>query len=172
MLLGQRITVWTDHQNLIRDSLGRDCDRVMRWNLLLQEFNPTVKYIKGVDNTVADAVSRLDYCPKTNPHPEDELNENGDWKHKYNYMIKLMTHYQDQEEADNEAETAAIGPQYKEVLAHVFQVDKEDEDTIYPITTQEIIDAQRSDPKLKKLFKRPNKRSGITAVDIDNETIL
>ena len=172
MLLGQRITVWTDHQNLIRDSLGRDCDRVMRWNLLLQEFNPTVKYIKGVDNTVADAVSRLDYCPKTNPHPEDELNEDGDWKHKYNYMIKLMTHYQDQEEADNEAETAAIGPQYKEVLAHVFQVDKEDEDTIYPITTQEIIDAQRSDPKLKKLFKRPDKRSGITAVDIDNETIL
>ena len=29
MLLGQRITVWTDHQNLIRDSLNRDCDRVM-----------------------------------------------------------------------------------------------------------------------------------------------
>ena len=37
MLLGQRITVWTDHQNLICDSLGRDCDRVMRWNLLLQD---------------------------------------------------------------------------------------------------------------------------------------
>ena len=75
--------------------------------------------------------------------------------------MKLMTHYQDQEEVDDEAETVANGPRYKEVLAHVFQVEKEEEDTIYPITTQEIVDAQRSDPKLKKLFERPDKRRGI-----------
>ena len=86
--------------------------------------------------------------------------------------MKLMTHYQDQEEVDYEAETAADGPKYKEVLAHVFQVEKEEEDTIYPITTQEIVDTQRSDPKLKKLFKRPDKRRGIKPVRIDNETIL
>ena len=40
MLLGQRIVVWTDHQNLIRDSLGNNSDRVMRWNLLLQGVQP------------------------------------------------------------------------------------------------------------------------------------
>ena len=39
---------------------------------LLQEYNPTITYIKGEENTVADANLRLDYCPKTNPHPEDE----------------------------------------------------------------------------------------------------
>jgi hypothetical protein len=121
----------------------------MRWNLLLQEFNSTIKYIKGFDNTVADAVLRLDYCPKTNPHPGYELGDDGEWKYKWNNMMKLMTHYQDQEEVDDEAETVADGLKYKEVLAHVFQVEKEDKDTIYhPITTQELVDAQRSDPKL------------------------
>ena len=50
------------------------------------------------------------------------------------------------------------------------QVEKEEEDTIYSIMG--IVDAQRSDPKLKKLFERPDKRRRIKPVRIDNETIL
>ena len=177
MLLGQRIVVWTDHQNLIRDSLGNNSDRVMRWNLLLQEYNPDVRYIKGEENTVADAISRLDYCPKTNPHPEDELDDGGEWKHnfehvKWNNMMTLMSHYQHKEDVDDNEGIVAEGPRYKEVLAHVFQVQKEEEDNIYPVTTQEIADAQRADPKLKKLFKRPDYERGIKPVQVDDETIL
>ena len=35
-------------------------DRVMRWRLLLEEYGPTFKYIKGEKNIVADALSRQD----------------------------------------------------------------------------------------------------------------
>ena len=31
----------------------------MRWRILLEEFSPEIVYIKGNDNTVADALSRL-----------------------------------------------------------------------------------------------------------------
>eukprot|EP00804_Cyclotella_cryptica_P022800 CCRYP_005016-RA/>CCRYP_005016-RA protein AED:0.47 eAED:0.57 QI:0/0/0/1/0/0/2/0/126 len=63
MLWGQQITVYTDHKNLMQDALGLTSDRVYRWRLLLEEYGPTVVYIKGIHNTVADAISRLDYGP-------------------------------------------------------------------------------------------------------------
>ena len=33
--------------------------RVMRWRLILEEFGPDIKHIKGEDNVIADAISRL-----------------------------------------------------------------------------------------------------------------
>ena len=32
--------------------------------LLIEEFGITIKYIKGINNTVADALSRLEFTPK------------------------------------------------------------------------------------------------------------
>ena len=32
----------------------------MRWQLLIKEFGPTIEYIKGPKNIVADVLSRLD----------------------------------------------------------------------------------------------------------------
>ena len=72
MLFGQKIEVWTDHINLTRDALGMTSDRVFRWRLLIEEYGPDIRYIKGVDNTVADAISRLDYNPALNRHADDE----------------------------------------------------------------------------------------------------
>jgi hypothetical protein len=66
MLWGQRIIVYTDHKNLTRDGLGLTSDRVTRWRILLEEYAPEIIYIKGIHNTVADAISRLDYDPKLN----------------------------------------------------------------------------------------------------------
>jgi hypothetical protein len=63
MLWGQSIKVYTDHKNLTRDALGLTSDRV--W-LLLEEYAPEIVYIKGVHNTVADAISRLEYNPVQN----------------------------------------------------------------------------------------------------------
>eukprot|EP00804_Cyclotella_cryptica_P004378 CCRYP_006796-RA/>CCRYP_006796-RA protein AED:0.34 eAED:0.38 QI:0/0/0/1/0/0/3/0/249 len=57
MLWGQQITVYTDHKNLMQDALGLTSDRVYRWRLLLEEYGPTIVYIKGIHNTVADAIS-------------------------------------------------------------------------------------------------------------------
>jgi hypothetical protein len=57
MLWGQTIKVYTDHKNLTQDALGLTSDRVCRWRLLLEEFAPEIVYIKGIHNTVADAIS-------------------------------------------------------------------------------------------------------------------
>jgi hypothetical protein len=66
MLCGQDIKVFTDHKNLTREALGLTSDRVYQWRLLLEELAPKIVYIKGTHNTVADAISRLDYDPKIN----------------------------------------------------------------------------------------------------------
>jgi hypothetical protein len=65
MLWRQEMKVFTDHKNLTRDALGLTSDRV-RWRLLLDKYAPKIIYIKGIHNTVADAISRLDYNPKLN----------------------------------------------------------------------------------------------------------
>jgi hypothetical protein len=56
MLLGQNIMVYTDHKKLTRDALGLTSDRVYQWQLLLEEYTPQLIYIKGIYNTVADAI--------------------------------------------------------------------------------------------------------------------
>ena len=66
MLWGQRIKVFIDHKNLMQNALGMTSDRVYRWRLLLEEYGPEIEYIKGIDNTVADAMSRLEYDPNKN----------------------------------------------------------------------------------------------------------
>jgi hypothetical protein len=55
----------------MRDALGLNSDRVYRWRLLLvEEYGPEIVYIKGIHNTVADALSRLEFGPV----PEDREN--------------------------------------------------------------------------------------------------
>ena len=58
ILLGHRVIVHTDHKNLVCKHFNTD--RVMRWRLVLEEFGPELRYIKGEHNVVADALSRLD----------------------------------------------------------------------------------------------------------------
>ena len=57
ILLGQKIIVHTDHQNLTYKNFNTD--PVMRWRLILEEYGPDLQYIQGKKNVVADALSRL-----------------------------------------------------------------------------------------------------------------
>ncbi len=66
MLWGQDIKVYTDHKNLIRDALVLTSDRVYRWRLFLEEYAPKIIHVKGIHNTVADAILQLEYDPKLN----------------------------------------------------------------------------------------------------------
>ena len=61
ILLGQQIKVYTDHKNLTFSQFNTE--RVMRWRMVLEEYGPELIYIKGQDNVVADALSRLDLIP-------------------------------------------------------------------------------------------------------------
>jgi hypothetical protein len=58
ILLGQKIKVHTDHENLTYKNFNSDL--VMRWKLYIEEYSPELQYIKGTHNVVADALSLLD----------------------------------------------------------------------------------------------------------------
>ena len=57
ILYGQQLIVYTDHKNLTYKDFNTE--RVMRWHLIIEEFNPEIRYIKGEHNIVADSLSRL-----------------------------------------------------------------------------------------------------------------
>ncbi len=93
MLWGQQINVYTDHKNLRRDGLGLTSDRVTRWMILLEDYASEIIYIKGIHNTVADAISRLDYDPK--------LNSTNEYNHAMHVMSTNMEAPQDGRCAQN-----------------------------------------------------------------------
>ena len=67
LLRDRKFTIMTDHANLT--FLNNDSNpMVVRWSIALQELTYKIKFIPGVENTVADALSRL--CPNlTLPQP-------------------------------------------------------------------------------------------------------
>ena len=65
-LIGSPVTVFTDHSALKYLLKKQDAKaRLIRWILLLQEFNLRIKDKKGTDNVVADHMSRLSNAPSS-----------------------------------------------------------------------------------------------------------
>jgi hypothetical protein len=62
MLLGYPITIYSDHKNLIHDTeiTNMTSAKMIHWHLLIEEFGPIFKYIKGNENIEADQLSHLD----------------------------------------------------------------------------------------------------------------
>jgi hypothetical protein len=54
----------------MRDSIGLISDWVNQWRLLLEEYWPKIVYINGIHNTIADAISQLEYDPGVNQTAE------------------------------------------------------------------------------------------------------
>ena len=73
ILLGQQIKIYTDHKNLTFTQFNTE--RVLRWRMVLEEYGPELIYIKGQDNVVADALSRLDLIPDDESPPSKEHNQ-------------------------------------------------------------------------------------------------
>ena len=63
MLWGQTIMFYADHKNLMQDALGLISDQVYCCRLLLEEYGPTIMYIKDIHNTVADVISHWTMDP-------------------------------------------------------------------------------------------------------------
>jgi hypothetical protein len=134
MLWGQRIMVYMDHKALIQDALGLTSDRVYQWRLLLEEFGPKIMHIKGIQNTVAGAISRLDF----GPIQDDKAN----WMTLTKCWCRYTMH----------------APTEESTYTHQHQINMgfanhSKEDVIYPLTVKEIAQAQDDDAVLKKLSK-------------------
>ena len=71
ILFGYEIHVFSDHKNLVYEATLSESQRVMRWRLLLKEFGPHIHHISGIDNIVADTLSRLK-CTNIE-HNENEI---------------------------------------------------------------------------------------------------
>ena len=76
ILFGQEIVIYTDHKNLTYK--GFNTERVLRWRLLIEEYNPLILHKPSKDNVVADSLSRLpregDFLPvETNFHFQENF---------------------------------------------------------------------------------------------------
>ena len=59
-----------------------------RWRLIIEEYGPEIIHIKGKNNTVADAISRLDFTPKDETKNLDQKN----WMILTKRWCKFSTH--------------------------------------------------------------------------------
>eukprot|EP00644_Phytophthora_capsici_P003335 jgi/Phyca11/103147/e_gw1.7.1115.1 len=57
ILWGREIKVYTDHKNSVEATFRNM--QMLRWRLEIEEYGVTMIYIRGQDNIVADALSRL-----------------------------------------------------------------------------------------------------------------
>ena len=60
--------VYTDHKNLTSTNSNYSSDRILRQRLLVEEYGEEIIYVKGYNDVVADALSRL---PMESNHLED-----------------------------------------------------------------------------------------------------
>ncbi len=148
MLFGQDIKVFTDHKNLTGDAHGLTSDRVYFWRFLLEEYAPKIIYIKGIHNTVADAILQLNYEPKLNT-TNDYIHAmlGGEPEELCTQQWKLFAHHW-QSYNENSTPMQAYCFHINEVFASCTE-----EDEIYPLTTDEVAEAQWADASLKHLFK-------------------
>jgi hypothetical protein len=106
-------------------------------------------YKKGIHNTVADAILQLDYDPKLNKTNEytramlgvepEELSAR--WWRSFEH------HWQSYNKISMTMQVYCF--HMNEVFAN-----RSEEDEIYPLTTEEIAEAQSADASLKHLFRR------------------
>ena len=158
MLWGQLIKVYTDHKNLMQDALGLTSDRVYRWRLILEEYGPEIVYIKGIHNTVADAISRLDFNPQLNvTHECHHLRKLGytdahirhlHWK----TFTKQWVNYMSISHTDH-----LVMSNYNTLTMNSVFANRSEEEEIYPLTVTDIVKAQHEDKALNVYFSTKHK---------------
>ena len=105
--------------------MGLTSDRVYRWRLILEEYGPEIVYIKGIHNTIADAISRLDISLTP---PTTKVEERQNWMTFTKCWCEVTNSHNDSTST------------HEESMTHVF-ANCSDEGEIYPLTVTEIAEA-------------------------------
>ncbi len=133
---------------------------------MLEEYRPKIVYIKGIHNTVADAVLQLEYDPSVNKTAEsfhttkvrNKSSQRQCWITVSKNWCKLDI------DSDNLDSYTNKHDDWNLVFAH-----HEEEEEVYPLTLTGIADAQRKDQELKAYFKKnaimPQKDMGVQLIE-------
>lgn len=74
LLLGRHFLIRTDHQALIHlENVKETSGRLMRWSILLSDYDFSIQYKKGSTHTNADFLSRIRHQPKTPELETDQI---------------------------------------------------------------------------------------------------
>jgi len=68
--------------------MSRTRDQSYRWRIQLAEYNYTITYKRGSQNTIADALSRIGVVSKKH-YRSDEFDEDGKKQISINFMTVL-----------------------------------------------------------------------------------
>ncbi len=117
---------------------------------MLEEYGPDIVYIKGIHNTMADAVLRLEYDPSVNKTAESfyptKVRNNS--SQRQCWMTVLKNWCKLDIDSDN-LDSYTNKYDWNLVFAH-----HEEEEEVYPLTSTEIAHAQCEDQELKAYFKK------------------
>ena len=95
-LLGAKIVIYTDHKNLLANSSTNN--HVFRWKQKIEEFGPTLKYVKGYTNIEADVLSRLPSIENKQAIEvmlnHSPIHPNGSILNRYPLNLQLIHKYQ------------------------------------------------------------------------------
>jgi hypothetical protein len=138
----------------MQEALDLTSDRVYCWRLLLEEYGPEITYIRGVDNTVADALSRLEYDPKKNLKRLDHHT-------RFCHMATLLTNRRCKHGGVKRSLAMIHNPKSSttdpdticKATLDIFANIEGDEQEIYLVTVTEIAQEQHRDRLLKSYFK-------------------
>jgi hypothetical protein len=125
-----------------------------------------IVYIKGIHNTMADAVSRLEYDPSVNKTAENfhTMKVRNRSRQRQCWMMVSKNWCKLDVDSDNLDSYTDKHDDWNLVFAH-----HKEEEEVYPLTLTEIADAQRKDRELKAYFKKnaimPLKDMGIQLIE-------
>ena len=136
ILYGHSIIVHTDHKNLLYQKLATQ--RLVRWRMLIEEYDTTFIHVAGIDNLVADALSRLDADFEKDIKPPTQ-NEQGIF-HAF-CMSRLDSEQETLSEFINQPDSLD--------MACSFMLNRETKECDFPLYPPMIAKYQKDDKKLK-----------------------
>jgi hypothetical protein len=141
ILFGQQIIIHTDHRYILYKKLSSD--RIIRWRLLLEEYGPEYVHIKGTDNIVADALSRMD--ADFNPYSKATIKDHSECAYICAYMMAHLIRDESCEIPD---------PNDSEAMASTFLLESEIEEDKFLMNPVLIQKEQEQDEKLQQDIQR------------------
>jgi hypothetical protein len=151
ILLGYKIIVHTDHKNLTYSKITSE--KVMRWRLLIEEFGPAFRHIKGKHNLIADVLSRL------------ELDDSSEESKLEKLTAQCMAAIISRTEMINDELSPTDGFEMAEAFGIKSKKKTKDEDYEFPMQIPYIAKMQDKDKSIMKEYMKSDHKYELTKIE-------